>query len=99
MANQKVPETPGVYIFFDENRILYVGKADNLRNRINDHVKAWSFREMIDARQNRGPAWLTFHALPLKITSRELRAYETELIKSRQPEHNRAGKHAKEDAR
>ena len=92
----EIPEAPGVYIFFAENKTLYVGKADNLRNRINDHVKTWSFREMIAARQDRGPAWLTFHALPLEISSRELRAYETELIKSRHPEHNRAGKQAKE---
>jgi excinuclease ABC subunit C len=33
-----LPETPGVYQFFDKNeKIIYVGKAKNLKNRVNSY--------------------------------------------------------------
>lgn len=96
--SDEIPTTPGVYLFFDENLTLYVGKADNLRRRITDHVTTWAFREMIDAigRGDRRPAWVAFHALSLSLSSRDLTAYELELIRSRRPEHNRAGKETRE---
>ncbi len=90
----EVPAKPGVYIFFGEEATLYAGKADNLRARINDHISTWTFREMI--RQiNDGQStsrFVVYHELPVTISARELAAYETELIRSRNPEHNRAGK-------
>jgi predicted GIY-YIG superfamily endonuclease len=90
----KVPATRGVYIFFDEDVTLYAGKAMNLQDRIKDHVSTWSFREMIrHMRDRRRPqAFVVYHELPVEITARELAAYETELIRSRNPEHNRAGR-------
>jgi len=90
----EIPTASGVYIFVDEDKTLYVGKADNLRRRVGDHVSTWAFRELISAIDNgsRGIAWIYFHALPVTCTARELSAYEQELIRSRRPEHNRAGK-------
>ncbi len=35
---ENIPTDPGVYRFFDENdRVIYVGKAKNLRNRLNSY--------------------------------------------------------------
>lgn len=91
---KEIPNTPGVYIFFDELSTLYVGKADDLRRRVIEHVSTWVFRELVSAINSgkRKIAWVAFHALKLGISSGELAAYEHELIRSRQPEHNRAGK-------
>lgn len=36
-----IPTDPGVYRFFDaENRVIYVGKAKNLRNRLNSYFQS-----------------------------------------------------------
>ncbi len=90
----EIPPDPGVYIFFDTDTTLYVGKADDLHRRVTEHVATWSFRELVSAVQagTRCAAWVAFHALSVTISPREMAAYETELIRSRQPEHNRAGR-------
>jgi len=91
---KEVPERPGVYIFFDDQITQYVGKADKLRHRINQHISTWSYRELIrrihEGRQSK--TFVAYHELPVTLTPKELRAYETELIRSRNPEHNRAGR-------
>ena len=90
----ELPTKPGVYIFFDENATLYAGKADSLRSRISDHISTWTFRELIRQMRDgqRSQSFVVFHELPVTISARELAAYEIELIRSRNPEHNRAGK-------
>jgi hypothetical protein len=90
----EVPERPGVYIFFDEEITLYVGKAEKLRDRIGEHISTWSYRDVIhQIREGRRTnTFVAYHELPVTITPRELAAYETELIRSRKPEHNRAGR-------
>ena len=37
--NRQLPEQSGVYLFKREKRILYVGKAKNLKNRINQYFQ------------------------------------------------------------
>ncbi len=90
----QVPTGPGLYIFFDEESTLYAGKAKNLRNRIGDHVQQWHYRDLIASirKGNRSPVFLVYHELPIQITAYDLAAYETEVIRSRDPQHNRAGK-------
>ena len=90
----ELPDNPGVYIFFDADKTLYAGKADRLRARIRDHISTWTFRELIRQmrEERRQPAFVVYHELPVTISARDLAAYETELIRSRNPEHNRAGR-------
>ena len=33
------PETPGVYRFFGKNKILYIGKAKNLKKRVQSYFR------------------------------------------------------------
>ena len=38
MALKTIPENPGVYQFYDKDgRLLYVGKAKNLKKRVNSY--------------------------------------------------------------
>ncbi len=90
----QVPDHPGVYMFFDDQVTLYVGKADSLRKRIKKHVSTWSYRDIISRIRDglQANAFVAYHELPVTISNLELAAYETELIRSRKPEHNRAGR-------
>lgn len=93
----ELPTGPGVYIFFDEDVTLYAGKADNLSKRVGGHISTWTFRDLVRqiAAGVRHQIFLVYHELSVNITARELAAYETELIRSRDPEHNRSGKDRK----
>ncbi len=90
----EVPKNPGVYVFFDEDTTFYIGKADDLKRRIGGHISSWTYREMIHQirKKLRPDAFVAYHELPVTISPRELAAYETELIRSRKPQHNRAGR-------
>lgn len=94
----QLPSKPGVYIFFDEGSTLYAGKADSLRARIGEHISTWTYRDLIQQiRERRRPqVFVVYHELPVEISAKELAAYETELIRSRNPKHNRAGKSREE---
>ncbi|NNM84223.1 MAG: GIY-YIG nuclease family protein [Phycisphaerales bacterium] len=87
----QLPEASGAYIFFSESATLYIGKADNLRRRLDDHASTWTFRELVRLiKANKIPEiWLAFHETGL--TGGSLSAYESELIQSQAPVHNRAG--------
>ena len=34
---RQVPETPGIYKFFSDNKIIYIGKAINLKKRVSSY--------------------------------------------------------------
>ena len=34
---KQVPETPGIYKFFSDNKIIYIGKAINLKKRVSSY--------------------------------------------------------------
>ena len=34
---KKVPSTPGVYKFFSNNEIIYIGKAKDLKKRVSSY--------------------------------------------------------------
>jgi DNA polymerase-3 subunit epsilon len=82
-----IPDTPGVYLFYGENdALLYVGKSIHLRQRVLSHFSAdhSSYQEMRMAREIRRLEW--------RETAGEVGALllESQLIKDRQPVHNRA---------
>ncbi len=82
----RVPAVPGIYIFKDEkNRVLYIGKAKNLRNRLRsyfqrsaalDERKAAMVRSVVD--------------FEYTVTENELEAFvlEANLIKQHRPRYN-----------
>ncbi len=44
---KKVPNTPGVYKFFNDNEIIYIGKAKDLKKRVSSY-----FGEVIERQKN-----------------------------------------------
>ena len=81
----ELPEGPGVYLFYGEAALLYVGKAKNLRSRVLAHFSSdhRSAKEMSLNQQIRRIDWIE--------TGGEVSALlrEATLIKQWQPIHNR----------
>ena len=81
----ELPDGPGVYLFYAEQALLYVGKANNIRQRVLSHFSAdhASAKEMSLAQQVRRIDWIE--------TGGEVSALlkEAALIKELQPTHNR----------
>ena len=81
---KSLPEEPGVYLYHDlQGRVLYVGKAKNLRKRVNSY-----FTKALDARK---------HAMVLRIANieifavsseQEALAFEDRLVKRHKPPFN-----------
>jgi len=41
---ERIPNTSGLYYFYDQNdKLIYIGKAENLHSRIFDHHKNYEF--------------------------------------------------------
>lgn len=83
-----IPEVPGVYLFLDcRGSVLYVGKAKNLRRRVNGHFTGRSGRRKAEmlCRVSRVDCRETSSALHAAVL-------ESSLISSLSPEYNRAGK-------
>ncbi len=86
LANKlrKLPLSPGVYLFRDyQNRLLYVGKAKNLKNRVSSYFTAQLLpktAQLVD--KVRDIRWV--------VTDTELEALllEADLIKRYQPKYN-----------
>lgn len=81
-----LPENPGVYIFYGENKTpLYVGKSVNIKERVQSHFVSdhLSTKEMNIAQQ--------IQDIETKVTSGELGALilESQLVKKLQPLYNR----------
>ena len=81
-----MPETPGVYLFYGDNDLpLYIGKSVNIRARVLSHFSSdhASTKEMRISQEIKRVEWITtagdFSALLL----------ESQLVKTRQPIHNR----------
>ena len=90
---ERVPESPGIYIFHNESGYLYIGHSDDLRQRLNTHLndssnKALaSFLQQSDDRKT----YIEIHSFPIESRMKEIairRAYESELIRSRKPKFN-----------
>ncbi len=81
-----IPENPGVYRFYDKRgKLLYIGKAKNLRNRVRSYFAAGrghSYRISTMASK--------IHNIQYTITNSEVEALtlENNLIKEYQPKYN-----------
>ena len=85
---EDLPRSPGVYLFSDANgRVLYVGKATNLRQRVRSYFSTAETRRKIGAllRQTHGIHHIT---TPDPVTAGIL---ELRLIRRLLPHYNRAG--------
>jgi len=80
----EVPSTPGIYKFFSENKIIYIGKAKNLKKRVSSY-----FRNSISDRKTHQIKTLT-DRLETFSTSSEAEALllEQSLIKENLPRFN-----------
>jgi excinuclease ABC subunit C len=41
----QIPKTPGIYKFFYQNKIIYIGKAKNLKKRVSSYFGSSSKTE------------------------------------------------------
>jgi DNA polymerase-3 subunit epsilon len=88
-----LPSTPGVYYFHDQKgKVIYVGKAKNIRNRVNSH-----FSNNSDSRQKQNFVRNT-HAITFQPTATELMAaiLESTEIKRLWPQFNTSQKRQEE---
>ena len=82
----ELPENPGVYKFLDESkRIIYIGKAKSLRNRISSY-----FTNSFDKEKKLKRLVYLLNSLEITITNSELEALllEQYLIKKEKPKFN-----------
>ncbi len=84
---QKLPKSPGVYFFFDaRGRLIYIGKAANIRNRVRSHF-ADSRNPYAGARER---MIQEVHTIQYEEAASEIDALirEAEFIKRRRPRYN-----------
>lgn len=80
---RNLPKNPGIYIFWNKNKIIYIGKAINLKNRLNSYLQInldLKTRNMIGLSQN-----ISLIKVENELEALLLEAY---LIKKNQPKYN-----------
>ena len=89
----RVPNSPGIYLFRDDTGYLYIGEADDLARRLAQHAGESDRVSLAKYIGENDPDRITveLHIFPeespaSKVTAR--RAYESELIRSREPRFN-----------
>lgn len=88
-----LPRAPGVYLFRDAgDRVIYVGKAKNLRTRVTSYFHG-------DGRRSVGAMLRELDRIESRVCEGELEAAITEvrLIHAHRPRHNRAQRPTKRD--
>lgn len=90
---QRVPDTPGIYIFRDASGYLYIGESEDLRARVSKHLDHSDRKSLARYLWQQGIEGVTveLHAFAPDSNARHKemrRAYESELIHSRQPRFN-----------
>lgn len=88
-----VPAKPGVYLFFDQSGYLYIGEAKNLRDRLKQHLDESDRASLANYfKQNKlSKIQIEIHAFDPQSDGRKVsarRAYESELIRTRNPRFN-----------
>jgi excinuclease ABC subunit C len=78
----KLPKTAGVYAFFNGKKILYIGKAANIKERVKNHFQQPSYRDNLFVDKVKKIGYVE--------TNSEIKALilEAELIKKYQPNYN-----------
>jgi hypothetical protein len=90
LSLHSVPTSPGLYIFYSNQEVLYVGECDNLQNRIRKHLDHSDNRDLARWLWQYSDAslHLELQVLEGSIPLRMRRALELELIRSRSPVFN-----------
>jgi len=76
------PKTPGVYIFYKNKEILYIGKAANLNNRLRNYLKITDIKSKALHQEATHIKWLELSS-PIEALIKE-----SSLIKTLQPQLN-----------
>ncbi len=89
----KIPEEPGIYIFSDKEGYLYIGESDNLRRRLTSHLDDSDRKSLASYMKEKNVENISveLHTFEKGSRIKELairRAYESELIRSRNPRFN-----------
>lgn len=87
LSISEIPDSQGLYIFYDAPKTLYVGEASNLKLRLKKHLghsdnpglARWLWEH------GAGGVLLEVHVLPEATPKSHRKALETELIRSRIP--------------
>ncbi|MFH1971834.1 MAG: GIY-YIG nuclease family protein [Patescibacteria group bacterium] len=83
-ANFKfLPKSPGIYIFWHKNRVIYIGKAINLKNRLNSYLQI-----NLDLKTKRMLSLSEFVSFIKVENELEALLLEAYLIKKYQPKYN-----------
>lgn len=88
-----IPKKPGIYIFRDNTGYLYIGESGQLRQRVVKHLDHSDRKSLAHYLWQNGATSITveMHAFDPKSEgrmTRNRRAYESDLIQSRQPKFN-----------
>ena len=78
----EIPKTPGVYAFKGSRGVLYIGKAANLRTRVNNHFRQPTYRDDLFVDQTTHVGYIE---LPSEI---EALLLEPQLNKKYEPRYN-----------
>jgi predicted GIY-YIG superfamily endonuclease len=92
-SSDVVPTNPGIYIFRDDSGYLYIGESHNLRSRVEKHLDHSDRKSLAHYLWENGNTKITveLHSFdPVSKASDKMvrRAYESELIRSREPRFN-----------
>lgn len=93
IASEKIGDGPGVYLFRTASGYLYIGEAKNMRLRLSDHFSGSDRASLAEYLRSEASAGVTveLHLFPSDSPAKRVtvrRAYESELIRSRQPRLN-----------
>jgi len=79
---EKLPDKPGVYQFLDKTgRVLYIGKAKNLKNRVSQYLSLTDSRPMVIKLMEKA----AFLQIVLTSSQNEALILESSLVKRRKP--------------
>ena len=94
-GDKDVPDLPGVYLFYDNSGYLYIGESQSLRERLSKHIEKSDRLSLAKYFEEQGTkiedVTVEVHSFDQKSSARLApmrRAYESELIRSRNPRFN-----------